>query len=164
MLRELCKPISVACLRDNDYDHQPDLATLKASAHHCDLYASFYGHVLFKHATPMLLAPIFKDECTVRRELRTLRFELAANFMIWDSMNQIMYGRVCFGCTPERIGRCTCQAPRARKYMASLKSMPYQVRNRSITLCEDLKICSSSHYSRKRGFLLRGLYSLVHET
>lgn len=37
MLCELCKPLTIACLRDNDYDHQPDLAALKTSAEaHCE--------------------------------------------------------------------------------------------------------------------------------
>lgn len=32
MLCDLCKPITIADLRDNDYEHHPNLASLKASA------------------------------------------------------------------------------------------------------------------------------------
>lgn len=32
MLCDLCKPITIKCLRDNEYEHHPNLASLKISA------------------------------------------------------------------------------------------------------------------------------------
>ncbi|MCJ1466959.1 hypothetical protein MMC07_005581 [Pseudocyphellaria aurata] len=57
MLCDLCKPITVAALRDNDFEHQPNLASLKASAEETNCsFCNLLWQCLVKSVQPQYIA------------------------------------------------------------------------------------------------------------
>lgn len=82
MLCALCEPITIADLRDNDYEHYPNLASLKASAEEtkCDLCILLW-QCLVRSILPMNIAAHLQGKETRNENLTDFVIRLTGEIL-----------------------------------------------------------------------------------